>query len=121
MHRHRVQVAREDESVVVGLLADLFDEVGDLLGRPHEAGAVGDLCGYYMNADGQLIDHPLNRRVIGLSPDALRKIKTVILAGGGPDKVTVMRAALRMGTLSAMVTDERTAEAILAGQENVSE
>ena len=86
-----------------------------------EAGAVGDLCGYYMNADGQLIDHPLNRRVIGLSPDALRKIKTVILAGGGPDKVTVMRAALRMGTLSAMVTDERTAEAILAGQENVSE
>jgi DNA-binding transcriptional regulator LsrR (DeoR family) len=32
-----------------------------------------------------------------------------------------MRAALRMGTLSAMVTDERTAEAILAGQENVSE
>ena len=86
-----------------------------------EAGAVGDLCGYYMNADGQLIDHPLNRRVIGLSPDALRKIKTVILAGGGPDKVTVMRAALRMGTLSAMVTDERTAEAILAGQENVLE
>lgn len=78
------------------------------------AGAVGDLCGYYMDASGQLIDHPLNRRVIGLSPDVVRNVETVIVAGGGADKITVMRAALRRGVADIMVTDEQTALAILS-------
>jgi DNA-binding transcriptional regulator LsrR (DeoR family) len=78
------------------------------------AGAVGDLCGYWIGRDGQLVDHPLNRRVIGLAPDALRNVGTVILASGGLDKVTILRAALRHGSIGMLVTDERTAEAILA-------
>ena len=79
------------------------------------AGAIiGDTCGYWIGRDGQLVDHPLNRRVIGLAPDALRNVRTVILASGGLDKVTILRAALRHGSIGMLVTDERTAEAILA-------
>jgi DNA-binding transcriptional regulator LsrR (DeoR family) len=78
------------------------------------AGAVGDFCGYWIGEDGRVIDHPLNRRVIGLAPDALRNVKTVILASGGMDKVTVLRAALRHGAVGILITDEQTAEAILS-------
>lgn len=77
------------------------------------AGAVGDLCGTWIGARGEVVDHPLNRRVIGLPPEALRNVRTVILASGGLDKVTVIRAALRLGVIDILVTDERTAQAIL--------
>lgn len=78
------------------------------------SGAVGDICGYWIGADGRLVDHALNRRVIGLAPEALRNIRTVILASGGLDKATALRAVLRLGVVEILVTDEQTAQAILS-------
>lgn len=86
----------------------------DSLASLGEAGAVGDLCGHWIDANGNLVDHPLNRRVIALAPEALRGVGTVILASGGLDKVPVLRAALRLGGVRILVTDEHTAQAILA-------
>jgi DNA-binding transcriptional regulator LsrR (DeoR family) len=79
-----------------------------------KAGAVGDLCAHFIDAHGELVDHPLNRRVIALPPKALRDIKTVILASGGIDKVAVLRAALRLGVVNVLVTDEKAAEGVLS-------
>ena len=62
---------------------------------------------------GQIVDHPLNRRVIALAPEDLRPIPTVILASGGPDKVPAIRAALALGIVDTIVTDERSAAAVL--------
>lgn len=50
------------------------------------AGVVTDICGHFLDADGRELDHPLNRRAITLSLDALRKIPTRVFAAGGLTK-----------------------------------
>ena len=52
--------------------------------------------------------------MIALAPKALGEIKTVILASGGHDKIGVLRAALRLGVVNVLVTDEEAAQGILA-------
>ena len=78
-----------------------------------EAGAVGDMLGYFVDAGGALVDHPVNRRVIGISPLELRDMPNVILAAGGAHKTAVVAAALRSGVFDVVVTDEATATAVL--------
>lgn len=75
-------------------------------------GGVGDITGHILDADGDLLDHDINRRVIGVSPDELAQIDNVILAAGGPNKVPILAAALRRGLIDTLVTDETTAEAL---------
>ncbi|MEO1089873.1 MAG: sugar-binding transcriptional regulator [Pseudomonadota bacterium] len=78
-----------------------------------DAGAVGDVLGTVIDADGRPIDHPINERVIGIGLEDLRAIPNVILAAGGPHKVGVMRAVLARGVIDTLVTDEDTADALL--------
>jgi DNA-binding transcriptional regulator LsrR (DeoR family) len=72
-------------------------------------GAVGDILGQFIDAGGQPIDHPINRRAIALPLDALRKIPTVILASGGSNKAAIIAAALRARLASVLITDEQAA------------
>ncbi|MGF6771654.1 lsr operon transcriptional repressor [Paraburkholderia sp. GAS199] len=74
------------------------------------AGAVGDMLGHFMDADGEAIDHPLNRRTVAVTLDDLRKIQRVVLVSGGAKKFAVTRAALRGRYPSVLVTDEETAQ-----------
>jgi DNA-binding transcriptional regulator LsrR (DeoR family) len=74
-----------------------------------KAGAVGDMLGHFMDADGEAIDHPLNRRTVAITLGDLRKIKRVVLVSGGAKKFAVTRAALRGRYPSVLVTDEETA------------
>lgn len=74
------------------------------------AGAVGDLLGHFMDAHGQPIDHPLNRRTVAVSLADLRNIQRVVLVCGGEQKYEATRAALRGGYPSVLVTDENTAQ-----------
>lgn len=76
-------------------------------------GGVGDIIGQVLDADGALLDHPVNRRVIGVSLEDLQNIPNVILAAGGDHKVPVITAALRRGFVNTLVTDETTARALL--------
>jgi lsr operon transcriptional repressor len=76
-------------------------------------GAVGDLLGQFIDAGGQPIDHPINRRAIALPLDALRRIPTVILASGGSNKAAIIAAALRAKLASVLITDEQAAAAAL--------
>lgn len=80
------------------------------------AGAVGDVLGYFLNAKGELIDHPINARVIGIELEDLRDIPDVILAAGGRHKVPIIRAALETGLINTLVTDEDTARRLLKGR-----
>lgn len=77
------------------------------------AGGVGDIIGHILDASGALIDHPINRRVIGLSLEDVARIDNVQLAAGGLHKVPIIRAALRRGMIDTLVTDETTAGALL--------
>jgi len=77
-------------------------------------GGVGDVLGYVLNEEGNIIDHPLNERIIGISLEDLKTIPNVILAAGGAHKVPIINAVLRLGLVDTLVTDETTARALLA-------
>lgn len=77
------------------------------------AGAVGDLLGVFLGADGKPVDHPLNSRVIALAPHELRAIPASILASGGPHKAAAIRAVMNAGYVNRLVTDESVAESLL--------
>jgi DNA-binding transcriptional regulator LsrR (DeoR family) len=79
-----------------------------------KAGAVGDLCVHWLDVRGRLIDHPLNKRAVALSPLDLKSVPCVILASGGPDKVPVLHGALAGGMVDILITDEASAAGILA-------
>ena len=85
-------------------------EVDDLLA----AGAVGDICAHWIDRDGRLVDHPLNSRVVALSPEKLKNIPCVIIASGGRTKAEGLRGVLKGGMCDIIITDERTASSILA-------
>ncbi len=76
------------------------------------SGAVGEMVGHFMGADGQRIDSELNARLTSVSlvskPD-----KPVIALAGGEEKHRAIRAALKGGWISGLVTDELSAMAIL--------
>ena len=99
-----------DESIMIreGLPKDITRQ--SLLA----AGAVGDLMGYFFNATGELIDHPINRRVIGMNPFELKSMPNVVLAAGGQHKVPIISSVLKTGVFNIFVSDQRTAESILA-------
>ena len=78
-----------------------------------EAGAVGDILGVFLGADGRPIDHPLNGRAVGVSVDQLRRMNNVIMAAGGVHKAPIIAAALATGAINVLVTDQATASVLL--------
>jgi DNA-binding transcriptional regulator LsrR (DeoR family) len=76
-------------------------------------GAVGDVLGCVLDAQGRPLPHPINDRVIGIGLPDLARIPNVILAAGGMHKVVIIRALLGLGLVNTFVTDEATARAVL--------
>jgi DNA-binding transcriptional regulator LsrR (DeoR family) len=76
-------------------------------------GAVGDVLGCVLDAQGRPLPHPINDRVIGIGLPDLARIPNVILAAGGMHKVAILRAMLGLGLVRTFVTDEATARAVL--------
>ena len=76
--------------------------------------AVGDLCSHFITADGRPAVPTLDARTVALPLEALREKELRLCVAGGAPKVPALRAALRSGYVSHLVTDERTARAVLA-------
>lgn len=81
------------------------------------AGAVGDICAHWIDAEGRLVDHPLNSRVVALSPEKLKDIPCVVIASGGRTKSQALRGVMKGGMCDVVITDEQTAKSILAMDE----
>lgn len=79
-----------------------------------KAGAVGDICGHYLDAEGRLVDHPLSSLVVNPPLDDLRRVPELVLAAGGLQKAAIIRAAIRAGLCHVLITDETTARALSA-------
>ncbi|MFF7710372.1 sugar-binding domain-containing protein [Pseudomonas sp. NPDC007930] len=80
-----------------------------------DAGAVGDLLGRWLDRDGREVDHPFNRRAVGLSLEDLAHIKKVVLVSGGPYKADIIRAVLGRGLVHELVIDEAAALRLAEG------
>jgi deoxyribonucleoside regulator len=79
-----------------------------------QAGIVGDILGRPLDADGRWVHTTFDRRVIGVDLETLKAIPTVIAVAGGLAKTHAILAALRGGYLDVLVTDAKTAAAVLA-------
>jgi DNA-binding transcriptional regulator LsrR (DeoR family) len=75
-------------------------------------GVVGDCCGVFYTADGQIADIPLNRCTPCVKPDEMRQMDVVVTAGG-VTKAAATLAVLRAGFVDRLLTDENLARAIL--------
>ena len=74
------------------------------------AGAIGDVLCHFVDADGNIVDHPVNRRVLAVNPKDLRGTRNIILASGGWYKYGVIRAALKLLQPNVLIVDELVAE-----------
>ncbi|WP_245416191.1 sugar-binding transcriptional regulator [Microvirga sp. 17 mud 1-3] len=77
------------------------------------AGAVGDVLCHFVDADGEIIDHDVNRRVMAISPTAIRDVPKVVISSGGRNKARIIRAGVAATNASVLITDISAAEAIL--------
>lgn len=73
-------------------------------------GAVGDVCGHYLDATGSPVSHPLAICAISPQLEDLRRARQLVLAAGGVQKEAIVLAAIRAGLCHVLITDERLAE-----------
>ena len=120
--REALDRAKKADGVILGIGAvdkggglwragflDQRDEV-----RLKKAGAVGAMGGRFYNVYGEMCFNDLDDRIIGLTLDELRKIKHKIGIASGSEKVDAILGALRGRLLDMFITDEKTAEGLLA-------
>lgn len=77
-------------------------------------GAAGDVIRHYFDPAGNLIAWEGDARLIAVSPAQLRAAKLCIGVATGEAKAVPIIGAARAGLITALVTDLRTTEAILA-------
>lgn len=78
------------------------------------AGAVGDICLRYLDADGAVVRSDFDARVVGIDPERFRAIPRRIGVAGGERKHDAILGALRGGWLTVLVTDVGTATRLAA-------
>ncbi len=121
--RQTLDLARRADLALVGIgttEAELssFVRAGyldrDALRQLQGQGAVGDICGWHYDVLGRVLDVPINERVVGIRPDELDDVGTVVgVAGGGP-KLRAILGALNGGHVDVLVTDDAAAKGVLA-------
>ena len=76
-------------------------------------GAIGDVVGRYIDADGNIVDHELDERTVGISLEALRAAPLAIAVIAGEQKHDVCSAVVRSGLCTVLITDEDNARYVL--------
>ncbi len=76
-------------------------------------GAVGDVLGRFVDAEGQIVDDDLDARVLGLTRDDLQAKEHAIGVAAGRSKRDVIAAALAGGWINVLVTDRHNAHFLL--------
>jgi len=86
----------------------------DIVGELDRNGAVGEVLVSPYDLDGRFVCDALRDRTIAFDARDLGRIPVRIGVAGGPGKVRPILGALRGGMLTTLVTDQPTAEAVLA-------
>lgn len=76
-------------------------------------GAVGDISGIYFDRQGGYVPSSIEKRIIGLSLEEILAIPRRVIVAGGLKKLDAIAAASQSGIVTHLVTDQRTAEALL--------
>lgn len=114
-------LARKSELKFVGigtsepeasLVATGMIEPGEIL-DVQKAGGVGEVLGHFFGADGEPVETTLSSRTMALPRDDLKGSRIVAVAGGIM-KTRAIRSVLKSRLLSGLITDERSARALVA-------
>lgn len=76
-------------------------------------GAIAEIAGIFLRGDGSVIETDLSRRRISVSAEELTETPKVVAVAGSVDKAGAISAVARSGILTSLVTDDRTAAALL--------
>lgn len=87
-------------------------------GEPALEAAEGDICLHFYDRTGAPIEYPGSERLVRPSLQQLHRIPHVIALAAGPEKAGSIRAGARAGLLTTLLTDVRTARAVLADAES---
>lgn len=79
-------------------------------------GAIGFVSGYFFDSEGQPVLTEIDERHIVMPREDFLKVPERICVAGGLEKVAAIKGMLRGGYANILVTDERTARAILENQ-----
>ena len=75
---------------------------------------IGDINSYFYNREGNECDTILRDRVIAMNLEQLKKVRYVMAVAGGENKTDAIIGALKGRIINIIVTDNKTAEVILA-------
>lgn len=81
--------------------------------RLGERQAVGDIFAHFIDLQGRICDADLEERILGMSVDQLRRVRSSIGVAGGAHKTLAVLAALRGRLINVLITDNTTAQAVL--------
>jgi len=77
-------------------------------------GAVADVCGIIVDADGGVVESAVGARTLSIGFEQLKETATVLAVAGGIDKAHAVQAAMKSGLVDVLVTDSDCATGILA-------
>lgn len=116
-----MELMRQASLAIVGI-GDLEHSVGSVLAERdggatqaglRAAGARAEILGQFLDAEGRILETPLDGRVMAVPLDELRGREVVAIAGGA-QKREAIQAALRSGLLTGLIVDEATARSLVA-------
>ena len=84
------------------------------------AGAVGQICLRFLDAEGAAVRTSLDDLVVGVTLSQLRAAGSRWMAAGGPGNYAIIRAALVGRSVGSLVTDTITAERLVSLAEGSS-
>lgn len=78
-------------------------------------GAVAEIAGHFLNAEGEPCASAFDERLIGISLDDVRGVRHVVAVAGGAGKTNAILSTLKSGTIKVLITDEPTARSLANG------
>ena len=83
------------------------------------AGAVGDLLYNFYDGSGKLVDHPINRRVMSMPVEKLKRVPKRVMISGGVEKVDALLGGIKLVEANVLITDEATARSLIERSANL--
>jgi deoxyribonucleoside regulator len=79
-----------------------------------EAGAVGDMLYNFYDQKGHPVDHPINRRVMSVEVERLKRVPKRVIISGGQEKVSALFGGIKLVNANVLITSEDTARQLVA-------